>query len=100
HALPSSTRLPYTTLFRSRSAGGRATGAGSSSHSSIPDSFATRSRGRFGMVVEIPQWFFTAFLSVFGLGMGGIIAVIGFFARRLVDRKSTRLNSSHVQISY
>lgn len=36
------------------------------------------------MVVEIPHWFFTAFLSVFGLGMGGIIAVIGFFARRLV----------------
>lgn len=38
------------------------------------------------MVVEIPHWFFSAFLSVFGLGMGGIITVIGFFARRLVSQ--------------
>src|SRR5690606_40388471 len=71
-------------LNRRKSAGGRAMAVGSSSRSSILGSLEIPSRGRFGMVVEIPKWFFTAFLSVFGLGMGGMIAVIGFFARRLV----------------
>src|SRR5690606_41800941 len=88
-------------LNRRKSAGGRAMAVGSSGRSSILGSLEIPSRGRFGMEVEIPQWFFTAFLSEFGLGMGEIIAVIGFFARRLaaqIDDHESRIRDVCVHL--
>src|SRR5256885_13686224 len=95
---PRSTLFPYTTLFRSRGGraaeaprdaraargrqeGGRAraaaAGAGESRfHGSAGDPYVPRDRGR----VALEQ-------------AGGGVA-------RLEDRKSTRLNSSHLVISY
>src|SRR5688572_31160734 len=70
---PRSTLFPYTTLFRSRGE------ALDSSCALLCDA----SRGRGGYRAG-----------------GGVGAEHGFSRRRRADRKSTRLNSSHSQISY
>src|SRR2546430_11545552 len=76
---PRSTLFPYTTLFRSRE--GRTSGALPAASASAP---ATRpeAAGQF----ETPDGVVTIDLSP--------------VARDILDRKSTRLNSSHSQISY
>src|SRR2546427_8685281 len=71
---PRSTLFPYTTLFRSRAL--RRLGA------------RARARHRVGLVVSAP------FLH------GHRLDVEPGRARLRADRKSTRLNSSHSQISY
>src|SRR5256886_7074542 len=69
---PRSTLFPYTTLFRSRD--------------------AVEHRVRRGDVAE---------RAVQRRGDGGHAAwLVGVGEQRLQDRKSTRLNSSHSQISY
>src|SRR5438067_8319905 len=69
---PRSTLFPYTTLFRSIDGGG------------LPAQALTDETG-------------TARLTFFG---GTVEAVQTLFIRAAADRKSTRLNSSHVSISY
>src|SRR3712207_6972314 len=75
---PRSTLFPYTTLFRSRGHGG------------IPGHNDDRpGPGRTGRGLRAAD----------GHELGGRLAA-AFDARRLRDRKSTRLNSSHANISY
>src|SRR5688572_31498507 len=78
---PRSTLFPYTTLFRSlrRSGGERAADAGRS--------WNGRGRAPFGLDGRAPR---AALGPRHGRSRRG----------RGVDRKSTRLNSSHSQISY
>src|SRR5690606_41677478 len=82
-----STLFPYTTLFRSMrrarsiraagpDAGGRAGGRGAGRRFTAPGSL-------FGGI---------------GLGPAAVLGPVG--QQALADRKSTRLNSSHVKISY
>src|SRR5690349_23110634 len=70
---PRSTLFPYTTLFRSLPAGtGKAVGKAAAAHRNIVD--WRREDSRLDQIL------------------------IGLLVR--IDRKSTRLNSSHVEISY
>src|SRR5688572_31807126 len=73
---PRSTLFPYTTLFRSR----RISESGSLSRPAV-----CRLNGD---------------LRVFPRGAAGIAGAAGGGFRQGADRKSTRLNSSHSQISY
>src|SRR5688572_31301886 len=82
---PRSTLFPYTTLFRSNKGydgpfPGRLTGAGISH--GVEPAFMPRPL----VIVGTPH------------GPGGMIMIAS--ARSIQDRKSTRLNSSHSQISY
>src|SRR3712207_7990063 len=71
---PRSTLFPYTTLFRSVTVSGLALG------------------GLLGGSVAVERAF-----GVPGLGLALVMAVT---ERDWIDRKSTRLNSSHANISY
>src|SRR5688572_31826780 len=85
---PRSTLFPYTTLFRSRVAGGvlpgvtRARVLVACAAAGIPWAERTISLAELRMADE---WFITS-------AARGVVPA--------VDRKSTRLNSSHSQISY
>src|SRR5438067_8401573 len=78
---PRSTLFPYTTLFRSRKAHGEDAGNG--------DTRDTEAGGEN----QAPAW---------SEAEGGLAdqAQRDVVHRRVADRKSTRLNSSHVSISY
>src|SRR2546426_2531804 len=73
---PRSTLFPYTTLFRS----------------------ALLLQGIIGFGVALPSS--PGFVGVFEAATRATLAVYGIGATRAVDRKSTRLNSSHLVISY
>src|SRR2546430_9554747 len=75
---PRSTLFPYTTLFRSRAEWESANGS-NRSVCALGGSLAT-------LVSDAPK--------------GMLILARAFTAQPLADRKSTRLNSSHSQISY
>src|SRR2546430_7335775 len=82
---PRSTLFPYTTLFRSNAfSGQRYTGAVSGSVS--PGGNATGAGSNFG--------------TTFGFAPGTATPGGGINGSGGADRKSTRLNSSHSQISY
>src|SRR5436305_11956803 len=89
---PRSTLFPYTTLFRSDGAGGQHRGRVDPGFQSLRrGTDVVDHRGRLG--------------GGDGSGGGGHRSVlrdgkIDDFKRQGVDRKSTRLNSSHVRISY
>src|SRR5690349_23708050 len=75
---PRSTLFPYTTLFRS------------SANSKWLDEIAHTN----------PLWIHPSHANKLGVRTGDLVRVeteIGYY---VVDRKSTRLNSSHVEISY
>src|SRR3989442_5928462 len=72
---PRSTLFPYTTLFRSQPLG--------ESHADLGADAARAPVGDAALCVD-----------------GAEVAARGDVARAQVDRKSTRLNSSHVRISY
>src|SRR3712207_8550860 len=74
---PRSTLFPYTTLFRS---------------SLMPD----EGEGRLVLLRDIR---FVSFCEHHLLPFVGRVHV-GYLPRRYLDRKSTRLNSSHANISY
>src|SRR5690349_22555156 len=81
---PSSTLFPYTTLFRSYQPLRHGADQGRADHEALdPQVGETRDRGR--RVVRV---------------QGGEDEVAGERGLDGVDRKSTRLNSSHVEISY
>src|SRR5438874_6059201 len=78
---PSSTLFPYTTLFRSPSRTGL--GKHPSRRGFRPEIPAQKQTNPFGDKAILPIGYQALFRSV-----------------RALDRKSTRLNSSHVEISY
>src|SRR5437868_12041849 len=81
---PTSTLFPYTTLFRSFLSASMA---------------GARTAERVRRGEGQPQW--KPLLAAFPPRlMGKIMPVLGSLLLRPVDRKSTRLNSSHVSISY
>src|SRR3712207_6866128 len=82
---PRSTLFPYTTLFRSLGSSGRPSlsGAASDMPPSVLLSGGDGSRDRVGR-----------------LALLALVLVPLAVVRRVVDRKSTRLNSSHANISY
>src|SRR3712207_8886166 len=86
---PRSTLFPYTTLFRSYTAVGGVT---------VPEVLLpyilSRSSSGYGPGCPVRDAVKIIPFPVVGFGNTG---VIGF---ELVDRKSTRLNSSHANISY
>src|SRR3712207_8666939 len=81
---PRSTLFPYTTLFRSSS-----------------EAFAQgKSRARdLGVPIEGTPGRYNAITDVGGIEVGHTTLISGT-GRLVVDRKSTRLNSSHANISY
>src|SRR3712207_7317288 len=85
---PRSTLFPYTTLFRSRALAA----ARGLEPVLLP---APRGERRGRRVVEDVE----AEQAVRAAGAGGDVREEAL-ARRLADRKSTRLNSSHANISY
>src|SRR5690606_41716392 len=92
--LPSSTLFPYTTLFRSHRIRGEHIGGAQQHHARA----RFRGRGRGGLPVP-------AHGAEEVVGVGRVLVHLGVAgvavpARRGGDRKSTRLNSSHVKISY
>src|SRR2546422_5648197 len=70
---PRSTLFPYTTLFRSRAA-------------------SQRPYARYPVIYDLE--------NPWGILMPHIARVVGAIHRLQLDRKSTRLNSSHGYISY
>src|SRR3712207_7111016 len=83
---PRSTLFPYTTLFRSPEASGRGVGR------TLMEAAAEWARGRGYRLLT---------LETFGDNHGAraFYARLGYREESL-DRKSTRLNSSHANISY
>src|SRR5690625_5587840 len=87
---PTSTLLPYTTLFRSQNEG---TTANNGQTAQPRDAFHVRTTDKQGLLTT---------LSRLSQAMRNVEdnpeskAALG----EMVDRKSTRLNSSHVAISY
>src|SRR5258705_8796574 len=81
---PRSTLFPYTTLFRS-AGGGRQHTMSADEIGALPERLVRKADGLFVVVSN-------------ELGIGGD-AMINC-GERIADRKSTRLNSSHLGISY
>src|SRR3712207_7224501 len=86
---PRSTLLPYTTLFRS---------------AELADRAAANERGKLlGFNDQLSSLTGAALALLGGLaleGLGVAALALGSTALVLLDRKSTRLNSSHANISY
>src|SRR3712207_7234971 len=74
---PRSTLFPYTTLFRSEDVSG--------------GTFTVNNPGALGSVVSVP---------IVNYPQAAILSAEAIIKRPVVDRKSTRLNSSHANISY
>src|SRR3712207_8821943 len=88
---PRSTLFPYTTLFRSESTPSLPSGEGEGLGASRPRA-CFRPIGMGGVEEEL--------LHVPGARGAALGAQAAMEADVLVDRKSTRLNSSHANISY
>src|SRR5438270_5544963 len=89
---PGSTLFPYTTLFRSGEAGGRA--------ARRADRAAPLARRWRVLLDECLPLQLGPEIRGYGRLHRGHIGEELLFAARTEDRKSTRLNSSHSQISY
>src|SRR3712207_8347841 len=82
---PRSTLFPYTTLFRSVDAQDRTYDA----------ALRELRAGR-----KVGHWMWFVFPQVAGLGRSGMAQHYAISGLPEADRKSTRLNSSHANISY
>src|SRR3712207_9185327 len=95
---PRSTLFPYTTLFRSQRAGRPPADCAMGSHLVVVDAPSLHLRPR---VVQVRE---PVLAQAFGAEPGverlGVRVVRGLATAAEVDRKSTRLNSSHANISY
>src|SRR5438874_6220878 len=80
---PRSTLFPYTTLFRSAASGLKLPDGAAGGRSAGPERSEIDQRA----IWECHR-------------SGPLVAVVHLAQARTVDRKSTRLNSSHVEISY
>src|SRR2546430_16313015 len=95
---PRSTLFPYTTLFRSP--------AGAEHHVPVPRILPDGSRLRrdhqpaFAEALTMPLLSVRNLKVYFKIRQGWVRAVYGVGLEVDQDRKSTRLNSSHSQISY
>src|SRR3712207_8508554 len=86
---PRSTLFPYTTLFRSRIAITTLVAQASSVGARRADAPAARRK----------RWYRRPF-GMTALGLVLLLLIIGALGDSSEDRKSTRLNSSHANISY
>src|SRR3712207_7001783 len=83
---PRSTLFPYTTLFRSRA---------------FPDQGAADEAGDRCVELHLAQRQLDELhVGASFLGLGGRNVPLGLRLQEFQDRKSTRLNSSHANISY
>src|SRR3712207_9548095 len=95
---PRSTLFPYTTLFRSRSVLEAAAIDGSGTWRTFWRIMVPMLRPLLAIVViQSIIWDFKVFTQIYVMTRGGGIAGQNL---TLKDRKSTRLNSSHANISY
>src|SRR5206468_13025657 len=92
---PTSTLFPYTTLFRSR-----ALDAGLSAIDLKTLSEAARSLGAGWRTVMLRIVVPNMSTAILNASLLSVALVFGEFTFANLDRKSTRLNSSHDQISY
>src|SRR5258707_11036800 len=88
---PRSTLFPYTTLFRSIVAAGH-----SLAYTLAVARLSVRKGAR--MSVYLILKFLHVLLAIVAIGFNASYAI--WLAREALDRKSTRLNSSHANISY
>src|SRR5699024_11996644 len=91
--LPSSTFFPYTTLFRSLMVRALATG-------DVRMQDWTRMLGKEFLVALLLGISMALAVSVIGVVRAGYEIAFVVSLTMVIDRKSTRLNSSHVSISY
>src|SRR3989442_2792758 len=92
---PRSTLFPYTTLFRSpRSAGSRPAEVLWYGYTAI------RRYGQYDRDRHRHRSLSTHRARELVIALGGLIGIGGGADHDRIDRKSTRLNSSHVRISY
>src|SRR5690606_39959766 len=98
HPPPHATLFPYTTLFRSREAyreGLDIHARTAAALYGVPEDAVTADMRRAAKVVN--------FGVLYGMGahrLAGQLKIPYAEAKKFIDRKSTRLNSSHVKISY
>src|SRR3712207_7849626 len=94
---PRSTLFPYTTLFRSHSAVAAALAA-----AAVP--YLSRRTRRvvwvLAWIVALARIYAGAHLPLDIIGGAAVGWAIGSLVHWALDRKSTRLNSSHANISY
>src|SRR5690349_22371297 len=92
---PRSTLFPYTTLFRS----GFEEQADFCFAEAVDRLHRVADEEQRAAISLLPARY--QFFKQGKLGLGGVLELVGQDVRDLlVDRKSTRLNSSHVEISY
>src|SRR3712207_8319307 len=89
---PRSTLFPYTTLFRSPGAGGGGGGRGGGGLQALTPEKRSEDQRRMAQVDS-------QFPPPPRATVGDFVDHIDY-AVKLIDRKSTRLNSSHANISY
>src|SRR5690606_40612403 len=94
---PRTTLFPYTTLFRSRLMQGKFEGEKSK--------LAPREIARYSRQIQLAEVGLEGQRKlkasrVLMIGAGGLGSPAGLYLTAAGDRKSTRLNSSHVKISY
>src|SRR2546430_16140242 len=95
---PRSTLFPYTTLFRSGPARSCHPFSGGSLMSSLRTSRRRGARRAAFTLIEL-----LVVIAIIGVLIGLLLPAVQKVreaANRMKDRKSTRLNSSHSQISY
>src|SRR3712207_6969841 len=89
---PRSTLFPYTTLFRSKPYMTKSSGV----RCSMQNQKMTRSRkSDTDTLLEL-----NTYLNYVLKSVNACCSVVGEWSGRMGDRKSTRLNSSHANISY
>src|SRR5690606_41700624 len=88
---PRSTLFPYTTLFRSDPADGEGVAEEHPVPYVLPVRAGDRHEAALGEAVGVQP-------AARDVGVGAVGSRVA--AEQLLDRKSTRLNSSHVKISY
>src|SRR3712207_8872433 len=87
---PRSTLFPYTTLFRS----------GVIEFESVGKTFRDGTRAVVGLNLTVPSDKITVIVGPSGCGKTTTLRMINRMIEPTSDRKSTRLNSSHANISY
>src|SRR3712207_8291296 len=88
---PRSTLFPYTTLFRSVNNTARYVGA------ALGTTIVSILVHHGGDAEIVSSWRIAAWVTVAASAAGALVAL---YCRPPADRKSTRLNSSHANISY